>query len=212
MARRSHEPTEEATIHPAPVPLAVEPTSSASTGLEPIDSQQQQQQQQQLLLRRASPRRLRFGPVTTHNVEALRKLNVAIFPVRYNATFYDDVLFTPSDYTKLAYWDDVVVGAICCRFEPLDDAPTRQRVYIMTLGVLSPYRQCRIGRALLQSVVSSARRDRVDHIYLHVQTSNHVALAFYRSFGFAVTQLIPNYYKRIKPPDCYMLVKTLGGS
>ncbi|KAJ0400887.1 hypothetical protein P43SY_004499 [Pythium insidiosum] len=182
-------------------------SAATSTCLEPKESVPQQRSAPMC---RAIPRRLSFGPVTAANVEMLRKLNVSIFPVRYNDTFYDDVLSTPTEYTKFAYWEDIVVGAICCRFEPLDANAARQRVYIMTLGVLAPYRQCRIGRALLQSVIACARRDDVDHIYLHVQTNNHAALTFYRSFGFAVSQLIPNYYKRIKPPDCYVLVKRLG--
>lgn len=45
----------------------------------------------------------------------------------------------------LAYVDNCVVGAICCRLEPVEHHPTLQRTYIMTLGVLESYRQCHIG-------------------------------------------------------------------
>lgn len=79
----------------------------------------------------------------------------------------------------------------------------------MTLGVLASHRKCRIGSQLLASIIEQSRRDGVDHIYLHVQTSNAVALAFYKAFGFRVTQTIRNYYKRIEPPDCYVLCKAL---
>lgn len=45
----------------------------------------------------------------------------------------------------LAYVDNCVVGAICCRLESVEHHPTLQRTYIMTLGVLESYRQCHIG-------------------------------------------------------------------
>lgn len=45
----------------------------------------------------------------------------------------------------LAYADNCVVGAICCRLEPVEHHLTLQRTYIMTLGVLESYRQCHIG-------------------------------------------------------------------
>jgi ribosomal protein S18 acetylase RimI-like enzyme len=49
---------------------------------------------------------------------------------------------------------------------------------------------------------------------LHVQTSNDAALEFYKKFGFTVTDTIKDYYKRIDPPDCFVLSKPVvpGGS
>ncbi|TMW69018.1 hypothetical protein Poli38472_001174 [Pythium oligandrum] len=153
---------------------------------------------------------LSFGPITDKNVEMLRKINLQIFPARYNDTFYGDVLFTPRGYTKFAYWDGYIVGAICCRLESQDERPHAQRAYIMTLGVLAPYRQFQIGSALVRSIIKHAVADNIDDIYLHVQTSNDVALCFYRSFGFEITEIIRDYYKHIDPPDCYVLVKKLS--
>jgi hypothetical protein len=47
-------------------------------------------------------------------------------------------------------------------------------------------------------------------VYLHVQTSNADALSFYRKkFGFETRGIIRNYYKRIEPPDCYVLALPL---
>jgi ribosomal protein S18 acetylase RimI-like enzyme len=43
-----------------------------------------------------------------------------------------------------------------------------------------------------------------------VQTSNAAALSFYTRFGFSVTGSIPNYYKRITPPDCFIVAKSIA--
>lgn len=41
-----------------------------------------------------------FGPITKQNVESLRQLNLAIFPVRYNDAFYTDILRASRAYAK----------------------------------------------------------------------------------------------------------------
>lgn len=41
-----------------------------------------------------------------------------------------------------AYYNDLVVGAVCCRVETEGD---KHRMYIMTLGCLAPYRRLGIG-------------------------------------------------------------------
>merc|ERR1712216_1070011 len=75
--------------------------------------------------------------LTAKNVEQLRILNRVVFPVTYTEKFYDSLLAKGnSDWTQLAFLNDVMVGAICARKVLQDD----DKVYIMTVGVLAPYR------------------------------------------------------------------------
>ena len=46
--------------------------------------------------------------------------------------------------------------------------------------------------------------------YRHVQTSNEEAIKFYERFDFKIVGTKEDYYKRIEPPDAYILEKELG--
>ena len=43
-----------------------------------------------------------------------------------------------------AYFNDVVVGGVCCRIETEGEL---RKLYIMTLGCLAPYRRLGIGKS-----------------------------------------------------------------
>lgn len=168
-----------------------------------------------------------FGLINADNVEQLKKINQACFPVTYNASFYDDMAKKPDEnLCKFAYVNGFAVGAICTRVEPLPDSQGRHSIYIMTLGVLAAYRGYGIGSKLVASVLdyveeesknnnknNETKNDKlstVDEIMLHVQTSNTDAMKFYgEKFGFEKGELVENYYKRIEPPHCYILRKKL---
>ncbi|KAJ4951654.1 hypothetical protein NE237_028486 [Protea cynaroides] len=138
------------------------------------------------------------------NLMQLKKLNVALFPVRYSEKYYADALAS-GEFTKLAYYSDICVGAIACRLEKNEFGAVR--VYIMTLGVLAPYRGLGIGTKLLNHVIGLCSKQNSLEIYLHVQTNNEDAINFYKNFGFEITDTIKNYYTNITPPDCYVLTK-----
>ncbi|CAI7744624.1 unnamed protein product [Closterium sp. NIES-53] len=149
--------------------------------------------------------------VRDKNVGQLRKLNAAMFPVKYQEKYYSDAM-AAGEYTKLAFYSDVHVGAVACRLEREAGSGGGVKVYIMTLGVLAPYRRLGIGSLLLQHVLSQceAEGSGVREVYLHVQTNNEEAIAFYARFGFAITDTIKNYYRRLQPPDCYVLSRSFG--
>lgn len=158
-----------------------------------------------------------FGLINADNIEQLKIINQSCFPVTYNASFYKDMAKKQDEnLCKFAYWNGFAVGAICTRIEAIPDCPGRNRMYIMTLGVLAAYRGHGIGSNLVKSVLDyfDAEKDgkfsQIDEIMLHVQTSNDDAMKFYgEKFGFERGELVENYYKRIDPPHCYILRKKL---
>ncbi|EFJ28281.1 hypothetical protein SELMODRAFT_94349, partial [Selaginella moellendorffii] len=105
-----------------------------------------------------------FDNVRDKNMMLLKKLNAAIFPVKYQDNYYTDALAS-GDFTKLAYYGDICVGNIACRVEKKE---SETKIYIMTLGVLAPYRNLGIGTKLLNSVLDLCQQDpKIVEIYLH---------------------------------------------
>ncbi|EIN11843.1 N-acetyltransferase NAT13 [Punctularia strigosozonata HHB-11173 SS5] len=156
--------------------------------------------------------RVSFASLTPNNLGTVRKLNSVLFPIKYSEKFYQDVLLPQAeDYCKLVYYNDIPVGTICCRFEKRDD---KTDLYLMTMGVLAPYRSKGVGSRTLQSILAAAEnsKPRIRRIYLHVQVSNVDAKRFYERHGFKEAGVIPDYYKRIEPHAAWVLEKDLAGA
>lgn len=106
---------------------------------------------------------IELGDVTPHNIKQLKKLNTVVFPVTYNDKFYIDVL-DAGELAKLAYYNDIVVGAVCCR---IDTSENQRRLYIMTLGCLYPYRRLGIGSVMVNHILNYVKEDgNFDSIFL----------------------------------------------
>lgn len=98
-----------------------------------------------------------LGTITKHNLKMVKRLNQVIFPVSYNDQFYNDLL-KAGELAKIAFYNDLAVGAVCCRPDnspvpattqgpetPSNGPPSHispsaptgspgRRLYIMTLG------------------------------------------------------------------------------
>ena len=63
-----------------------------------------------------------------------------------------------------------------------------------------------MGTRLLQHALNEGSADSfIVDAYLHVQTNNDDAIAFYKRFGFVTDQVVQNYYKRLDPSDAVIL-------
>merc|ERR1711997_807084 len=167
--------------------------------------------------------RIMLDDLTPHNIKQFKMINQAVFPVQYVDAFYRDAQKSEIHFSKLAYFNDLVVGGVCFRLEDasspeigmvnktlkadqIKQAPLK-RAYIMTLGVLTPYRRYGVGKKMLEWVIEKAKSLKdVNGIYLHVQTNNDVAKALYEKNEFTQEGgVFEGYYKKIDPPDAYML-------
>ena len=130
--------------------------------------------------------------------------------IHYIMSFYTTPPLNLQDYLKFAFCNGFAVGAVCSRIEACVEDPGYNKLYIMTISILPAYRRRGIGKQLLNHIIDTAMKDAsINEAYLHVQTSNEDAKQFYIAHGFEETETIRNYYKRIEPPDCYVLKKKL---
>ncbi|CAO3589455.1 unnamed protein product [Absidia cylindrospora] len=90
------------------------------------------------------------------NVNALKKIHLTLFPVHYSDSFYYQ-LQNEGEFAKLVYLDGIAVGSVCSRLERDPEQQERNCVYIMTLGILEPYRRRHLGHFLLQHIIDQAQ-------------------------------------------------------
>jgi N-alpha-acetyltransferase 50 len=102
------------------------------------------------------------------------------------------------------------------------------RLYIMTLGILSPYRRMGLGSELVSHVVSSAstantskvaipatkkpstvgkKSTQIDEIYIHVHEGDEEAIGFWEKVGFEKKEKLDKYYQRLKPSGAWVMEK-----
>jgi len=158
-----------------------------------------------------TPPRVTFAPITPNNLGTVRKLNSVLFPIKYSEKFYSDILLPEvEEFCQLVYYNDIPVGTICCRLENKED---QNILYLMTMGILAPYRSRTLGSQSLELVLAAAAthiKPKIDKIYLHVQVSNDDAKKFYERHGFVEVKIHKDYYKKIAPHDAWVLEKVFS--
>jgi ribosomal protein S18 acetylase RimI-like enzyme len=85
-------------------------------------------------------------------------------------------------------------------------------LYIITLGVLAPYRNLGLGSKLLDTCLDTIRTclPEVERARLHVQVRNEDAIRFYLKHGFVILETVRNYYIKVKPRDAVLLESKLN--
>ncbi|KAL9940506.1 hypothetical protein V8E36_001211 [Tilletia maclaganii] len=227
---------------------------------------------------------------TPNNIGQVRKLNSVLFPVRYSDKWYKDILKSDNvALSRLGLYNDIPVAVLSARYEQASSTHPAEtggvNIYLMTLGVLAPYRRRGLASELLRNLLDIVRpggktpavseevvvrtpeainvpepatslpepasleaaeessaaaaktngnttaavktsaaaatpknaasptaaapkryRYLVQAVYLHVQTSNTEARAFYESHGFKVSREIKEYYRTgVEPQSAWLL-------
>ena len=110
------------------------------------------------------------------NVEQLKILLERSLPVTYQKNFYDRLL-DYSRYSRLAYYKDVLIGAITCKEDFERDENDKKTesfgVYLMTITVLKAYRRYGLGSKMLEDTLKHYKEDtELNTIFLDVQSNN----------------------------------------
>lgn len=143
----------------------------------------------------------------TRLTERIKVLDDYCFPVKYTESYYSNYVrnsFHP--FNQLAFFNDILVGSITCRLQKTD-VNGEYMLYIMTIGVLEPYRHLQIGSRLLQTVLSAVHNDtktRIVEVTLHVQVGSS-ALEFYRRFNFEEVCVVEGYYSNLDECNAILL-------
>lgn len=148
-----------------------------------------------------------IGDINDKNINLLRKLNFETFPVKYSTGLYIKIATQYTDFSKYAYYNDIVIGAYTVRLEDYKD---QKHAYILTFGVLEPYRKYGIGRQMMTALEKDlAERSDAKGIYLHMHVLNEVGMKFYQSCGYEIAEKLENYYTDLEEPHCYILLKNI---
>ncbi|KAI9003877.1 N-alpha-acetyltransferase 50, NatE catalytic subunit-like protein [Hyaloraphidium curvatum] len=157
--------------------------------------------------------KITLGDLTANNLKQLQTINSVVFPVRYGDKFYKDAL-EAGEFAKLAYMNDVCVGGIVGKREPVPGAQ-KTRLNILTIAVLAPYRRLGVGQRLLDHAVSvSASDKRISEVAVHVAVSNDDGRRFYSRNGFEERETVEGFYKEreVSPPDAVLMVRDVTGA
>ncbi|KCV69437.1 hypothetical protein H696_03866 [Fonticula alba] len=174
--------------------------------------------------------------VYPNNLGQFRQIHSSSLPVVYSDTFFQKAIETTgSVFSRIAYYNDAAVGCIFGR----DVTPAGSSTFaveILTLCVLPAYRRSGVASELVSSLIAWTRghlsREAASddspftsaRVFLHVQTSNSGARAFYAAQGFTPAPLpegaapfpgeaglvVSGYYKgRVTPDDAAVLERLL---
>lgn len=84
--------------------------------------------------------------------------------------------------------EDAVLGYI-------DYWLVEKEIHVITIAAHPSFRRCRIGTALMDSMLKEAREKSVTLVTLDVRPSNEAAIRLYRKFGFEETGVRWHYYQ-----------------
>lgn len=153
-----------------------------------------------------APRRIAVDDLTANHIGTFKKLHQVLFPIEIAPNFYKDALNPVLTLSKLAYFNDIPVGCFCAKIQPEKNGA---RVYIMTFGVLAPYRRLGIGARMLEYIETHVKTElKAKEVGLHVQEGNE-AKDWYTKHGYAEEKFDANYYPKNKPSGAYLLKKAM---
>ena len=125
--------------------------------------------------------------MTSADLPDILAIERASFTFPWSASFFVQELRVDCARSHLAVIDGLAVGYVIYWLLP-------REIDIHNLAVAPAYRRRGIARALLQTVIADARRERATRITLEVRKSNEAAQRLYHSLGFMAKGVRRGYY------------------
>ncbi|EFJ25516.1 hypothetical protein SELMODRAFT_413610 [Selaginella moellendorffii] len=167
-----------------------------------------------LLGRAAHFPNIAYRCVQPSDLEILQEIHEALFPIKYELEFFMSVVhgrgvvaWAAVDTGRSDGRGEQLVGFITARMIKASEAEgedilgydvlkaDRNLLYILTLGVVKPYRNFGIASALVWQVIEYARRiSSCRAVYLHVIAYNRAAINFYQKNTFRCLRRLSKFY------------------
>ncbi|KAG2660783.1 histone acetyltransferase MCC1-like isoform X1 [Panicum virgatum] len=175
---------------------------------------------------------IEYRPIQPSDLEALEKIHLALFPIRYEREFFLNVVnghgivsWGAVDTSRSDDRRDEIIGFVTTRMIAAKDSEIEDLfrynssrkdltlVYILTLGVVDSYRNLGIASSLVREVVKyAASISNCRGVYLHVISYNQPAISFYKKMLFKLVRRLPMfYYIRGQHYDSYLFVYYVNG-
>lgn len=113
---------------------------------------------------------------------------------RYNNQFYYKVLKTNFSYVYKIDKEIIAVCLVNCYKE-------QKEISIDLLCVKKAYQGNGLGKSLLDFCIKNCMKEGYYTFYLHVATTNNIAIKLYEKMGFNKIEYVPNYYFQDGPPN-----------
>jgi ribosomal protein S18 acetylase RimI-like enzyme len=144
-------------------------------------------------------------------IERIKVMDTYNFPVTYTEKYYTNIVDAGfHNFNLIAYYHELLVGSCTCRLESTATEGVF-RLYVMTIGVLSPYRRLGIGAKMMQLVLDHVAAEGtigISEVALHVQVGSP-AFYFYTGFGFEVREEVKEYYKDLEVRDALLMTRVV---
>lgn len=173
-----------------------------------------------------------YRPIRPSDLEVLKEIHKALFPIRYESEFFLNVVngrgivsWAAVDTSRPDGHGDDPIGFVTARVVVATESEMedmlgydmlktdRTLVYILTLGVIKPYRNLGIASRLVWEVIEYASSiPSCRAVYLHVISYNQSAILFYKKNSFQCLRKLQNfYYINGYHYDAYLYVYYVNG-
>ena len=136
--------------------------------------------------------KLQIRRMTAEEIPAIDAMQNEIYqdtaaPLEFLIEDFND----PNGHLYVAYWGGELAGHCAMQYKTADNA---SYCNISNLMVEERFRKKGIGRLMMIEMLNKTKELGLTRAALKVATDNSAAIDLYKSFGFQVEELIPDFY------------------